>query len=189
MKIVKAETEELLRKIYRLRYEVLCKEIKTLDKSHYPDGLEKDRYDAYADHFAVLDEKGEMVGCFRLIYRSPIGFPTLNVMEMNDLLEEIPAEKLCEISRITVDRRYRSIQTAIKIFKLIMLNGCPLMKREGMEYLLCAVEGNFYRLLRIANVPFEIIGEPKKYLERYRYPALMSMEKLARKNPKYCKYR
>ena len=189
MKIVKVEDENLLEKIYRLRYEVLCEEIKTLDRSQYPDGLEKDRYDSHADQYAILTEEGELVGCFRLIYRCPIGFPTLNVMDMNDLLERIDGEKLCEISRITVDRRYRSLRTVMKIFRLIMRDGCPFMKREGMEYLLCAVEENLYRLLRMAGVPFRKIDEAKEYLQRYRYPTLLSMEELARKHPEFCDFR
>lgn len=189
MKIVKAEDETLLEDIYRLRYRVLCEEIETLDRSDYPEGLEKDRYDEYADQYAILGEGGALIGCFRVIYGCPLGFPTLNVMEMNDLLERIDAERICEISRITIDKRYRGLGTVMKIFKLIMIYGCPFMKREGMDHVLCAVEENLYRLLRMADVPFMKIGEAKEYLERYRYPTLLSMDELAQKHPEFCRFR
>ncbi len=182
------ESEELLKKTYALRYKVLCEEIKTIDKSNYPEGLEYDKYDPYSDQYAILDDEGELAGCFRLIYDCPLGFPTLNVMHMTDLLEQIGEERICELSRITIDKKYRGLQTTIHIFKLIMWNGCPFMKRTGKDYLLCAVEESLYRLLRMARVPFKKIGEAQEYLERYRYPVLMSMEELAKLHPRYCRY-
>lgn len=189
MKIVKAENEALLEKIYRLRYRVLCEEIETLDRSDYPEGMERDRYDPYAEQYAILSDTGELMGCFRLIYRCPLGFPTLNVMHMTDLLDRIDGERLCEISRITIDKKYRSLPRTMEVFRLIMIYGCPFMKRKRMDHLLCAVEENLYRLLRMADVPFRKIGDAQEYLQRYRYPTLLSMRELAEKQPKFCKFR
>ncbi|BDY11797.1 acyl-homoserine-lactone synthase [Hydrogenimonas cancrithermarum] len=188
-KLVKAEDENLLEEIYRLRYHVLCEEIKTLDKKDYPEGLEYDEYDRFADQYAILDKEGKVAGCLRLVHHSPIGFPTLNVMHMTDFLQKIDGERLGEISRITIHPKYRKLSLTKKIFNLIIYNGCPEMKNLGLDYALCAVEEPLFRLLRMFSIPFEKIGEAHEYLLRYRYPALLEMKELAKAHPKLCRFK
>ncbi len=47
------------------------------DKKRYPDKKEIDKYDQYAIHFVALDEDRAIVATTRLIYYSPLGYPTL----------------------------------------------------------------------------------------------------------------
>lgn len=188
VKIAKVEKREILEQIYRLRYKVICEELQELDASDFPEGLEYDEYDEYADQYAIFNRKGELIGCFRLIYRCPLGLPAAKVFELNGILDAVGRDNICEISRISIEKEHRSLQNTIDIFTRIMVFGCMFMRKKRMDHALCAVEESLYRLLRISNAPFEKVGEPKRYYVRDRFPLLLSMRKLAEIHPKYCRY-
>ncbi len=104
----KVESTESLEDIYRLRYQVYCKECFFLKEQDYPDGLEQDKYDTYSSHFLAADTQGP-IGTARLIFDSPLGFPfeehcagslTINPATLN-------RKKLAEVSRLVISKEYR----------------------------------------------------------------------------------
>ncbi len=188
MKIVRATDPELLGKIFRLRYTILCEDMGEFSPGDYPDGKEMDEYDRYAEQYAIFNRKGEFIGCFRLIYRTPIGLPAVKVFGLDRIVEEIGEKNICEISRIFIKREHRSLSTTLDLFTRIMVFGCIFMRKKKMTHALCAVEESLYRLLRISHAPFEPVGDPKPYNVRLRFPLLLSMKKMAEAQPKYCRY-
>lgn len=62
---------------YRIRYQVYCLERGLLNKDDYPDGLERDEYDAVSLHFLATHRSGEPAGTARLVTHSPLGFPLM----------------------------------------------------------------------------------------------------------------
>ena len=65
----------LLEQIYRLRYAVYAKEFAYIDSKNYPDGMEYDKYDRQAQHFAAIDPDGDVVGAVRLILPGDLDLP------------------------------------------------------------------------------------------------------------------
>ena len=53
-KFKKVDSEELLKEIYRVRYEVYCQECGFLPTSDYPDGLEIDEFDEHSSILPLL---------------------------------------------------------------------------------------------------------------------------------------
>ena len=53
--IIDANSPELLREVFRLRYQVLCVEQRApgFEPSNYPDGLESDQYDRHSSHILL----------------------------------------------------------------------------------------------------------------------------------------
>lgn len=100
-----AETAEEMRDIYRLRYDVYCKEMYSLDAIDYPDKEEKDRYDDNAIHI-IAKYKNRIIACIRLIKDTPEGF----LMEEQFVLPaSIDRTKTIEYSRGLVHRGYRGM--------------------------------------------------------------------------------
>lgn len=105
---LKADTPELLKGVFQLRYEVYCHECNFLDPDNYPNGLEMDEYDPYSIHFAALDHENTVIGTIRLIKNVesipyPIEIHCKPIIEKNGLIRS----RLAEISRLAVSKKYR----------------------------------------------------------------------------------
>jgi N-acyl amino acid synthase of PEP-CTERM/exosortase system len=103
----KVDSEELLKEIYRVRYEVYCQECGFLPTSDYPDGLEIDKFDEHSIHFAAF-ANGDVIGTSRLVTNSEHGYP------LNDHCTEIsvnegdlPKDGLVEVSRLALRKSFR----------------------------------------------------------------------------------
>lgn len=108
-----ANTEELLKEVYRIRYEVYCEELQYESTENFPDGLEKDAYDSHSIHCLLLHKAtGTYAGCVRIILPQkgtikPI-FPWQKFEP--SLIYDYPEHKLknlCEISRLAVRSQFR----------------------------------------------------------------------------------
>ncbi|HIE35378.1 MAG TPA: GNAT family N-acetyltransferase [Campylobacterales bacterium] len=184
---VKKEDTALMNKIFRFRYKILCDELKFFDKKMYPDGLEKDEYDKYAIEYVVLDEKSDVVATVRLIFNSPIGYPTQNHMKIYEEIEKgFNKNSLGEISRIFISKEYRNLKDTKKIIKSLIEMIYLDLKKNNVEYSLGALELSFLRLLRIFGIKYEIIGELQHYGNK-RYPCLLYTSVLEKYNPKLLK--
>ena len=116
-RLVPADSTALLREVYRMRYEVYCREMEFERPEQFPDGLEYDAYDRRARHCLLQHRASSMyAGCVRLIIRDPVApdepFPferycghSLN----REILDpaRLPAGSYGEISRLTVTARFR----------------------------------------------------------------------------------
>lgn len=99
--------EEGLKEIYRLRYKVYVEEWGFEKPEEHPAGLEMNEYDKTSVHFATKDTEGQIVGTVRLILNSPLGFPIEKYCEINVNKNDIPSEKIAEISRLAISKAYR----------------------------------------------------------------------------------
>jgi N-acyl-L-homoserine lactone synthetase len=186
-RIVEAQDSDLLERIYRFRYFILCEEQKVFKEEDYPDGMEYDEYDQYATHFVALDKNDTIAACFRLIHHSPIGYPTENVFNIDLSALNLKREKIGEVSRIFIHPTYRHLKTSREIFMLFKTPLYFKMIELGLEYTLGALENRFYFLLYKYGYPYEMIGEASFYGGKQRFPALLSIHKLLQANPELCK--
>lgn len=102
------ESPESLDEVFRLRFQVYCRECNFIRVEDYPDGKESDKYDKYALHFVVEDQYG-LIGTARLILDSPLGFPIEEhcAEKLNLDINSLTRNKLAEISRLVISREYR----------------------------------------------------------------------------------
>ncbi len=108
-----ANTDELKTKVFRLRHQVYCEELKFEDEK--PDKLEFDDFDAHSIHCYVKHmTSGDMAGTVRLITSScndehlPIEKYCLHSITDHEFSPQaFPREKICEISRLAVLEHFR----------------------------------------------------------------------------------
>jgi N-acyl amino acid synthase of PEP-CTERM/exosortase system len=106
-KFKKVDSEELLKEIYRVRYEVYCQECGFLPTADYPDGLEIDEFDEHSVHFAAF-ANSEVIGTSRLVMNSEHGYPLdehCKVIYVNE--SELPKDGLVEVSRLALRKTFR----------------------------------------------------------------------------------
>ncbi len=106
-RFVKADTEELKKETYKLRYQIYVEEFGFEDPEEHPGGMETDEYEPYSIHFAAIDHEDRVVGTIRLILNSEKGFPMEHAVELRFPGEKPPPEKTAEVSRLAVSRIYR----------------------------------------------------------------------------------
>ncbi|MCF6277040.1 MAG: methyltransferase domain-containing protein [Candidatus Magasanikbacteria bacterium] len=117
--IRRAQTPEEIIETQKLRYEVYCEEIKSLDPKDYPDKIEIDWFDQYSYHFFAKNNCG-IIGCIRLIPNTPRGFLLEEEFELPKF-QEIARMKTLELSRLSVAKIKRTTNLGILItaFSLI----------------------------------------------------------------------
>ena len=114
-KIIHVDSPELLRDVFRLRYQVLCIEqrLPGFDVSYYPEGYERDSYDDHSSHILLQHRSsGDFVGTARLILPDPMNvekpFPIEQHTQFDPALidvQAIPRRHTAEISRLLIVRR------------------------------------------------------------------------------------
>lgn len=105
---------ELLAEAQRLRYQVYCVEHGYEDASTFPDGRERDVYDARAHHSLLLHCKSGLVaGTVRLIRpdpQQPLGSLPIDQICVDPGLRDpslLPRESLAEVSRFAISKDFR----------------------------------------------------------------------------------
>ncbi len=180
--------ENMMERIYRFRYDIVCEELGFFDKERYPDQKERDEYDRYSTHFVALDEECQIVATTRLIHHSPIGYPTEEHLqiypEVKALLDTFKKEKLSEISRVFIAKKHRNMyDSKLIISNFIVGKIYPVVKDLGIEYCYSAMEKRFIRFTRMLGVRYDIIGPLQEGYGSPRYPCLLSIARLERDNP------
>lgn len=114
--VLLADTDELREQVYRLRYEVYCRELGWEDPSRFPEGMEKDAFDPQSKHCLLYHRPSKrLAGTVRLILADPqqpdFRFP-FEIVSNGRLAEEnqlSPASRLGsgEISRLAVISAFR----------------------------------------------------------------------------------
>jgi len=110
-------TPELKRSVYEVRYRVYCEEFRYEEREAFPDGQERDRYDATSLHCLITHrQSGQPAGCVRLV---PAGAaPGLELLPLEehcatsldrDFIAGLALDRgtVCEISRLAVDGHFR----------------------------------------------------------------------------------
>ena len=108
--IVRATTPELLRKAYRLRYQVYCVENPFEDPEQQIDQCETDRYDDRSAHTLLVHRRtGEVAGTSRVILpHKGEPLPIATLLQGADLrtFAGFPIARTAEISRFAVSKHF-----------------------------------------------------------------------------------
>lgn len=178
---VTARTE--LDKVFAFRFRVLDEREETRGAiTDRASGLDRDRYDDYADQFAAFDEDGEVAACVRLIHHCPLGYPTLHHMKTDIDTSLFDPSSVAELSRIFIAGPLRNRKDTRVLIEGLKVLGYAKMAALGIEYTYGGLEKSFLRLLNIYGLPYRPIGREQEYLGR-RYPCLMRTRELAEQNP------
>ncbi len=181
--------KELLDKVFAFRYQVL-EEVypKYLQEVGIIGVKEYDKYDSYAVHFAALNEEKKVCATVRLIYHSPVGYPTENSTQFDN--SKFERDKLGEMSRIFVDKKYRSIKNTKIIIQAVKEFMYVKMMQKGIEYTYGYLEESFLRLLKIYKMPYHPVGSIHEDENLgLRYPCILYTEELSTANPEFIKLR
>jgi N-acyl amino acid synthase of PEP-CTERM/exosortase system len=116
--VILADTAELRKEVYRIRYDVYCREFKFEREEDFPDGLEHDVFDDKRSRHCLLlhRQSGMFAGCVRLVFTdqlnkgSPLPFESglgdgLKTPRMSSLLQ--CRSDIGEISRLAVPSYFR----------------------------------------------------------------------------------
>lgn len=116
-RIVFAHTPELLKEVYRVRYDVYCSEFHYEHEEKFPTRLEQDAYDAFSLHCLVIHKASNRpAGCVRLIkvpqnnlkVTLPLEVVCGDSLRMSPVYpKQSPRTSLCEISRLAVHTAFR----------------------------------------------------------------------------------
>lgn len=101
------EDKNVKKDTFRLRYEVYVEEFGFEKKEDHPDGFETDNYEEESLHFTCLNEHDSVVGTIRLVLSSDKGFPIEHAVETKFIGKKPEANKIAEISRLTLSRDLR----------------------------------------------------------------------------------
>lgn len=107
--VVQGRDDDLLKRVFELRYQVYCQECGFLPAANYPDHCEVDQYDGTSAHFCAFNLQDELVGYVRMVRPERTqSFPFQS--HCHDLLAGAtlaPPQQAAEISRLMVTQTYR----------------------------------------------------------------------------------
>jgi N-acyl amino acid synthase of PEP-CTERM/exosortase system len=108
--VVRVNSEEMLDRVFRLRFQVYCLERGFENAAEHPDGRERDRYDARSRHFLVFDRATACaMGTVRLILPC-LGddLPAVRMIGTNERQRvDLPLSTTAEVSRFAVAKTFR----------------------------------------------------------------------------------
>lgn len=181
------DAPDLLQEIFRLRFQVYCRECNFIKEDDYPEGIEKDKFDTHSMQFVAEDQEG-IIGTSRLIMDSELGFPLEeHCTKLNIKKDALPRQNLAEISRLVISKLYRRRKNdgmyytpeyddnvkntdLINIAKRVRPMAFGMYremyqesKRRGIKYWYAVMEKSLFVLLRMHGFIFEPIGEEVDY--------------------------
>lgn len=174
--IERVDSDEVMKKIYKLRYDIYCKEVKLLSEQECRDQYEKDEFDPKSIHLVVLNKKREVVGTVRLIKNSDFGLPTIDEFDLQTKLEKINKDKVLEISRFMVKRDYRKTMLMVDMCKAVY----QYTKENNYDYMMGCAEKWFIRSMNQLFGPLNIISDPKFCFNAMNYPFIIGVEEAER---------
>ncbi len=178
-----------LQALLALRYQVFCVERGFLAAEAYPLRQEHDEFDPWAEHFAVLDAAGSVVGSARLVPHLPRrGFPFQSrCRRLHPDPASLPVDQALEVSRLVVSRQRRHDEIVLRLYRAMYQHS----KRMGVTHWYAAMEKSLVRLLARYGVAFTAIGPEVDYYGRVT-PYLASLADLEtsvrREHPHLCSW-
>ena len=201
---IPADTPELRREAYELRYQVYCVEHNFLECADNPGGLERDNYDDHSVQ-AVLLHRGSnrTVGTIRLVLHRPGAMtgslPFHDVCSHPRLRDPdfLPLETTAELSRFAISKAFRRRQDdecygrAYEPEELIgdprrviphltlglMTVALQMGTLHGIDHVCAIMDPALLRLLARFGLHFELIGPPVRY-HGWRQPCFANVETL-----------
>lgn len=194
MKIILARKAEEKSLAYRLRFNVMCRDLRWLPLQDYPSGEEQDEYDAKQGiTFLALDFLGNCAGTSRLIIPGEIPFPIKKHFEIRqkDLLDGYygKMDYCVEVSRFIVpDHQFlKNHEITLKLCRTMIMKSIEM----GVTHMLMSVDHRFFRLLKMLGFCLTEIGKPKFYMGSRTIPGVLPLANLlpALRNKKPSLYR
>lgn len=102
-------TPQGLNESYRLRYQVYCLERAFLPSADYPQGIERDEFDANSAHFGAYNNEGAMVGAARLVLSDKFHYPLFEHCQLDSRQtpNDMNGTNTAEVSRLVLSKLYR----------------------------------------------------------------------------------
>jgi N-acyl amino acid synthase of PEP-CTERM/exosortase system len=191
LSVVRANTDDLLDQVYRLRFQVYCIERGFEDPAQYPNGREMDPDDPRSLHFLVLERAtGTAAATVRLILPQGDDLPVFRLTEMSPTRISAPSRRTAEVSRFAVTKALRrpletgwfagaGHRTALSILTLGLIRAVLMMSSiAGITHLVALMEPSLLRLLRRAGIGFNPIGNLVEH-HGVRQPSWAALTKLS----------
>jgi len=163
--VVRATTPELLRKAYRLRYQVYCVENPFENPDEQIDRCETDRYDDRSAHTLLVHRPtGEVVGTSRVILpHKGDPLPIATLLHGADLrgFAEFPIARTAEISRFAISKQFRRRcgEGRMPFITLGLMKGVfDICRDHEISHLAVVMEPPLIRILRRFGLDFMPIG-------------------------------
>jgi len=163
MHFKRAETEEELYDVFRLRYKIYCLERGYESRTDHPYGVESDEYDPYSVH--IIGYTGGVASATaRLILPNPIGYPAerhCNI-DIRNICRD--THKIAEISRFAVscDERYEGScmrQATLSLIRELS----RVIYQFDISYVMSIMTCGLKRLLTRSGLSFQQLGDPVEY--------------------------
>ncbi len=153
--------------LFRVRYQVYCKEKQWLKEDDYPDGREIDEFDAYSVHFLALKDTS-VVGTVRAIFPSKLGLPVINIYGIT-----VPEHVIhyVEISRLAVAKEARGIELTMGLLHTLF----AWCLEKSITHGYAVVENNLLDFLIRLGYPFKKLGAKKYLYGGYNIPVCLSL--------------
>lgn len=186
-KLILADTPELLKEVYRVRYQVYCVENQFEDPGKNPGGLERDEFDDQSVHSLLVDSvSNRPVGTVRLVMHRPGAGP--GSLPFYRVCEEagtpgaslLPYETTAECSRFAISKTFRrgvagiagikarppagDGQVAVPHITIGLIAGVLRMCfAHGVTHMCAVMEPTLLRLLSRFGVHFQAVGPQVNY--------------------------
>jgi N-acyl amino acid synthase of PEP-CTERM/exosortase system len=172
LSVVPADSDELLDRVFRLRFQVYCVERGFEDAAEHPNGRERDRDDRRSLHFLVLDRAtGVAAGTVRLILPQ-IGndLPVFRLTGTGKRGMDLPLHSTAEVSRFAIAKAYRrrlevgwrsgsGHRAALSIITFGLIQAIVMMSSVGgITHIVAMMEPALLRLLRRMSIEFHEVG-------------------------------
>lgn len=157
--------------LFRVRYQVYCKEKQWLKEDDYPDGREIDKFDAHSVHFLALEDN-RVVGTVRAIFPSESGLPIIDnfgIMVPERVIYYV------EISRLAVAKEARSLELTMGLLNTLF----AWCLEKGITHGYAVVENDLLDFLIRLGYPFKKLGAKKYLYGGYNIPVCLALNKIA----------
>lgn len=180
--VMPADSPELRKKAYQLRYQVYVVERGFLSGQN---GIERDEYDDSARHIvAIWKRTGQVVGTVRLVLaKDPPGGEDYPIQHVCDpqILRGLPRARMGEVSRfalaksVTQGMRGIGSTACASLLRLALIQGAVRLSAEARHtHWLAVMEPTLLRLLGATGIHFTPLGQPVEY-HGLRQPAVAEL--------------
>ncbi len=167
-----AETATELETVFRQRYSVVT-ENGWAQPSDYPDGLERDEYDARAIQIIGRNVQGDIIASGRVVL--PVPNKQLPTEDFFHLIIE-PKHQVVDVGRgIVTESDQRHV-----LFLGLMSQAWVEIRQRGFHEICGAMTPSMLRLYRMMDIPWIILGDKKSYWGEKRIPCKFDLTQTAK---------
>ncbi|MRS03908.1 PEP-CTERM/exosortase system-associated acyltransferase, partial [bacterium] len=152
--------EKIMEEVFRLRYKVYCDEWGFEKAADYPDGMERNEFDAQAEHFIIQSTvDNTIIGTARVIFPGELGYAvTRHCIIDTDLqqkyLDNIRSVRIGEVSRLAISKEYRKrIEDDVLTGFLSDVPEENLLSHEKRK---CNYVHEFYKFILLQSMELEL---------------------------------